>query len=129
MHYFINDMTSKPNSLALLLSSLIVAFVMQSPGIAIALVPKHSSAPLIDGRKSIIIHNEAFTAAAQAFAYLHREFSGVEEELVPLATIRQRTVIGPSLRQISYGGWDQRNIDHGDIRGYDAATAKKNHPI
>ena len=109
----------------LLLAVLILAGGMQHPVMSAASMPGHSSATLTDGRKSIIIHPDQFAGAARAFAFLHREFGGIEAELVSLSAIRQRASAGPSLRQIPFAGWDQRNTSHGDIRGYDAATAKK----
>ncbi len=108
-----------------LLALLIVACGMQHPSISKAAIPGHSSAPLSDDRKSIIIHPDHFAAAARAFAFLHREFGGIEAELVPLSAIREKTTAGPSLRRIPFAGWDQRDAGHGDIRGYDAAMAKK----
>lgn len=108
-----------------LLALLIAVSGIQQPQVSAAAIPSHSSAPLTDGRKSIIIHPDQFAGAARAFAFLHREFGGIEAELVTLSAIRQHASTGPSLRQIPFAGWDQRNLSHGDIRGYDAATAKK----
>ena len=50
-------------------------------------IPITSNATLSEARKSIIIYPAGFEESVKAFAYLHREFGGVEARLVPLEEI------------------------------------------
>lgn len=88
-------------------------------------IPRQSTAPITDSRRSLIIYPPGFAAAAQAFSYLHRQFGGVEAILVPLAEIRQAPPPGPEMRRIPFAGWDTARPVKTTIKGYDSHLARQ----
>jgi len=88
-------------------------------------IPLSSDAALSDSRKSIIIYPQGFKESAQAFAYLHREFGGVEARLVPLEEIGAGQMVLPQLRHIPFAGWDSQRPEKVSIKGYDYNLAKR----
>ena len=88
-------------------------------------IPITSNATPSEIRKSIIIYPAGFEESAKAFAYLHREFGGVEACLFPLTMIASGQMPGPELRRISFAGWDNQRPENVSIKGYDYLLAKK----
>lgn len=88
-------------------------------------IPSVSQKPITDERRSLIIYPPGFEESAKAFAYLHREFGGVEARLIPLGEIIAGPSPGPELRRVPYAGWDNQRPERVSINGYDFGLAKK----
>lgn len=88
-------------------------------------IPSLSEQPITEERRSLILYPAGFEESAKAFAYLHREFAGVEAHLVPLQEIIAAPPPGPELRRIPYAGWDNQRPEKITIEGYDYTLAKK----
>ena len=88
-------------------------------------MPSLSQAKITEARKSVIIYADDFEESAKAFAFLHREFSGVEARLVSLREITATQIPGSQLRRIPFAGWENQRPEGVSIRHYDFAVAKK----
>jgi hypothetical protein len=88
-------------------------------------IPTVSNGPLTEDRRSLIIYPQGFEESARAFAYLHREFAGIEARLVSLTEIAATQIPGPELRRIPYAGWDNQRPERITIEGYDFPLSKK----
>ncbi len=88
-------------------------------------IPTISEKPITENRHSLIIYPPGFEDSAKAFAFLHREFGGVEAQLIPLREIIADPHPGPELRHIPYSGWDNQRPERVSIEGYDYGLAKK----
>jgi hypothetical protein len=87
-------------------------------------IPKNSSQPITEKKKSIIIYPQSFKEAAYQFEYLHREFGGTEALLVSLEEIAASSLPIEQIR-IPHDGWENMRPKHITIRNYDFKLAKK----
>ena len=88
-------------------------------------IPAVSQQPIADDRHSLIIYPPGFEESAKAFAYLHREFGGVEARLIPLGEILEGPLPDATLRRIPYAGWDSQRPEKVSIKGYDYGLARR----